>query len=103
MSFDYPDYLRIRQRSRVLGWLWLAADRGYYLGIVGAVLAFAGSVAITLCYGSTCLLGYTEEFAGYASALPLCLVALPGFVGLFALSAYLKEFAHRRSGIHTKE
>ena len=48
MSLDYPDYLRIRARSRFLGWLWMIGDRGYYLGLIGAVLAASGAVAALL-------------------------------------------------------
>ena len=31
MSMDYPDYLRIRQKSKLLGFLWVIGDIGYYI------------------------------------------------------------------------
>jgi hypothetical protein len=103
MSMDYPDYLRIREKSRFLGWLWRIGDLGYYLGIVATVLAFSGIVAILAVAGGVGWIWPAPELARYWAMLPLCLIALPVGVVVFVVSACLKEIAHRYSGIHDED
>src|SRR5262245_54490518 len=97
---DYPDYLRIRERSPRLGRLWMIGDCGYYLGILLAVLGFSGAVSIPLVGWLAHLTGGDEQFEPYWRMLPIFLVALPVGILLNLVSAYLKAIAHRRSGIH---
>ena len=48
MSLDYPFYEQlVRRRHRTAGW-WLVGDRLYYLGLIPALLAIAGSGAAIL-------------------------------------------------------
>src|SRR6516162_4203938 len=103
MSMDYPDYLRIRDKSRLLGLVWMMGDRGYYLGLVTAVLAFSGTVAILAVSGIVSLIGVRGEVERYWPLLPLCLIAMPIGIVVLLVSAWLKEIAHRRSGIHEEK
>ena len=100
MSFDYPDYPRIREKSRLLGWLWMIGDRGYYLGLVGAVLALSGAVAVVAVGGIGGLVAPGDDRAlRWWGLLPICLVSFPVFVAVFFAAVYVKAVARRRSGI----
>ncbi|WP_165070592.1 hypothetical protein [Paludisphaera rhizosphaerae] len=101
MSLDYPDYLRIRERSRRLGRLWMIGDRGYYLGLLGAVLALSTAIAAVIVAGLGGLVSPGDERAlRWWRLLPGCIIAFPACVGFLFVSASLKAVAHRRSGIH---
>ena len=39
MSLDYPDYEELKRKSRILATLWQIGDKGYYLGLIGAVIS----------------------------------------------------------------
>lgn len=45
MSLDYPFYEQLVRRRHRAVWWWLVGDRLYYLGLLPAMLAIAGSVA----------------------------------------------------------
>ena len=83
MSLDYPDYLRIRQKSKYLGILWIIGDIGYYIGLLGAV-----AVPVVL-----------YNIKGLAPAIKFFLL----FAGLFLISVVLKNIAHGASGIHEED
>ena len=80
MSLDYPDYLKIKERSRLLGWIWRVGDIGYYVGLIGAIISFF--------------------LLGVADSILRQLTIVLAFVGLFLVSSYLKGLAHSKSGIH---
>jgi hypothetical protein len=101
MSIDYPDYLRIRERSRPLGWLWMVGDRGHYLGLLGAVLALELAVVESLAR----LAGLGPQAGIFDPArwsLPALWLAVPAGVLLLLGAGYLKGLAHRPSGIHAE-
>lgn len=101
VSLDYSDYLRIREKSRLLGWLWMIGDRGYYLGLVGAALTLSFAFAIVLTVGVGRLVDPGDERAlKFSPLLPLCGIAFPILLGIWWMSGCLKEIAHRRSGIN---
>jgi hypothetical protein len=39
MSLDYPDYEELKKKNRILAVLWQIGDKGYYLGLIGAVIS----------------------------------------------------------------
>ena len=80
MSHDYPDYLKIRERSKLLGWVWRIGDTGYYIGLVGAIISFF-------------------MIASAKSAVRQILIVL-GFLTVLIISIFLKRMVHSRSGIH---
>ena len=89
MSMDYPDYLLIREKSRVLGWIWRIGDCGYYLGLLAAMISLSAAVVETLLP----LLGGPERD-------PLTWwICFPFFVAVFFLSVRFKRFARRGAGI----
>ncbi len=85
MSMDYPDYLRIRQKSKFLGFLWVIGDIGYYLGLIGA---WVGPIIV-----------YNLRSGGLGPAFKIFLL----FAGLFLISVVLKQLAHGVSGIHKED
>jgi ABC-type polysaccharide/polyol phosphate export permease len=80
MSHDYPDYLKIRERSKLLGWVWRIGDTGYYIGLIGTIISFF-------------------MIATAKSAVRQMLIVL-GFLTVLIISIFLKRIAHSRTGIH---
>ncbi len=77
MSMDYPDYLRIREKSKLLGILWIVGDIGYYVGLLGAFFSLL-----------------------FRDGLGPKVKAILFFLVVFLVSVALKNTAHARSGIH---
>jgi hypothetical protein len=44
-SVDYYDSLRIRKRSRALGWLWQIGESGLFTGVSFTAVFFVGAIA----------------------------------------------------------
>ena len=99
MPLDKPIYVQIRERSRCLGRLWIMGDLGYYLGLVGAVIAFAMLIAIPPVGGLASLLGDEEKFQWYWQLVPPSLMALPICILVTIVSGYIKAVVFRRSGL----
>jgi hypothetical protein len=92
---------RIRERSRLLSWLWVVSDCGYYLGLVGAAFALSMACGIVVVAGFGRLVAPDDERAvAYWSLLPFCVVSFPIFLGVSFAAAFLKAGARRWSGIH---
>jgi hypothetical protein len=101
MSMDYPDNLRIREKSHLLGCVWMIGDLGYYLGLIGAVLAVAAAFAAALVGGLGHLIAPADERAlRWWRLWPTFLGTSPFLVAIFVVSRYLKWWACKRSGIH---
>ncbi|MBI1765608.1 MAG: hypothetical protein HYR56_29755 [Acidobacteria bacterium] len=83
MSLDYPQYAQIRARSRQLGWLWQLGDKGYYIGLLGAVL--------------TPVLLSAWKAAHKAEALLEFALLFSGFVLILLLSSVLKGYVHKQA------
>ena len=89
MSMDYPDYLLIREKSRVLGCIWRIGDFGYYTALLGTVIGLSGAIVEPLF----ALFGAPER---NALAWWIC---FPIFLAMFFLSSFFKGFARRRAGL----
>lgn len=99
MSMDYPEYLKICEKSRVAGWLWRIGDTGYYFGILGAGFALCASVVELISIA----VGLAGPDAGIFSQesfplVPMSISVLV-FVAIFFISVYIKQSAYRVSGI----
>ena len=96
MSLDYPFYEELRRREHRAARWWLIADRLYYLGLLPAILSFAGA-GVAVIIG---LLGFGWHWLW---------VALGTFVGgavVFFVGASLKGHAYtlaERDGISSAE
>jgi hypothetical protein len=84
MSMDYPDYLRIRERSRWLGIVWRIGDTGYYLFLLSAIL-----VPIVLIATSSDITGNGALRLG--AFVACCAVG-------FGVCVQLKYYAHVKGG-----
>ena len=54
MSLDFPQYIKIKKRSRWLGLCWRIGDTAYYIGLLGMIfvpLVTVGSRQITFQRG----------------------------------------------------
>jgi len=80
MSHDYPDYLKIRARSKILGWFWRIGDTGYYIGLIGAIISFF----------------MIPTAKSTVSQIQIVLM----FLTVLIISILLKRIAHSSSGIH---
>lgn len=98
MSQDYPDYPRIRERSRLLGRLWMIGYMGYYIGLLVAVGALVNAGGALIFGGLGHLLApENESLRHWWRALIPCVVAIPIGVVIFLVSSRLKQVAYRRS------
>lgn len=100
MSLDFPDYVRIRRKSRLWGWLWLIGDRGYYVGVLGAVLTLAAAVISVVMILFERLAHRSLGFVARPwNLLFWCLALFVVCLVVFAVSVFLKAYARRRSGV----
>ena len=86
MSLDYPDYLRIRARSRWLGIVWRIGDTGYYVFLLAALL-----VPMVFAAAARSLVPSQRGLIHLLAFLVVCAVG-------FRISCRLKHYAHLKGG-----
>ena len=103
MSQDYPDYIRTYERSRLLGWAWRIGDIGYYIGLLGAVIAASFVVTVPVIAFLMYLIGADQaSLVAYWRRLPTFLVLTALCIGILFGGLYTKSLAYRRSGIENR-
>ena len=86
MSLDYPEYLKLKQKSRWFGVLWRVGDAGYYIGLLGGI----GTLVWFLLS--------SDSLSTLRSHLPQAGMVFLSFSLLFGCAALLKRYAHRQGG-----
>lgn len=93
MSQDYHDYEQLRDRNRLLAFMWLTGDRVYYLGFFGGFFTALGApIGAAMSHLRGAQIGPPLwNFFGLG-LFAVCVV-------LALLGPTLKELACRRGGV----
>ena len=93
MSMDFPDYEKIRLKSRKFAFLWMVGDRFHYIGLLGAIFIVCAAPAFaffTHLKGNQ--VGLDLWNWGGLAAFLACLL-------LLKFGIPIKHYARRRAGI----
>jgi hypothetical protein len=85
MSLDYPDYEELKKKSRILAILWQIGDKGYYIGLMGAVISPLAAIQYH----------FTSRKANptWDKSLMFAIMTIGMFLVIFFVSTNLKYFS----------